>query len=67
MIEEKRVYVTRGKQFDTMEKALEYRDGLLGDLLDGCPAFRNIGLRERLAIIDHMSKNRDALRDLLAY
>lgn len=65
MITEKTVYVTRGRTFDSQEKALAHRADLIGEFMDKCPVM--LGPGERIKINAFMVENRDALRALLDY
>jgi hypothetical protein len=65
MIEEKTVYVTRGKQFDTMEKAESHRVDLIGEFMDRAPIL--IGPRDRIKLTEYIAANRAALAQLLNY
>jgi hypothetical protein len=65
MIEEKTVYVTRGKQFDSREKAESHRVDLIGEFMDHAPGC--IGARDRIKLIEYIATNRNALRQLLDY
>jgi len=65
MIEEKTVYVTRGKQFDTHEKAEAHRVDLIGEFMDKLPA--TLSPRDRIKLVDYIAANRRALAQLLDY
>jgi len=65
MIEEKTVFVTRGKQFDTIEAAELYRQDLIGELMN--KALVRLHPRDRIALVDFIAENRAALRSLLDY
>lgn len=64
-ISEKTVYVTCGKQFDSQEKAVEYRADLLGEFMDKAPIL--LTPRDRIKLNDFIVENRETLRNLLEY
>lgn len=66
MIEEKTVYVTRGKQFDSLEKAQAFRFDLVGSFLDKLPGDR-LSAKDRLRLAEFLTENRAQLQDLLDY
>lgn len=63
MIHEKTVYVTRGKTFDSREKAEAYRVDLIGAMFDRAPLVLYPG--ERIKLADWVAENRAELADLL--
>lgn len=64
-IEEKTVYVTRGKQFDSLEKAEAHRLDLIGEFMDTAPIL--LAPRDRIKLADFIAANRAALGKLLEY
>ena len=65
MIREKVVYETRGKQFDSEEKAIQYRDDLVGEFMDKVGPL--LHPRDRLVLNKAITENRKVLIDLLSY
>lgn len=64
-IEEKTVYVTRGQQFDSLEKAEAFRLDCIGKFMDKAPLL--LGPRDRIKLADFIAANRAALIKLLSY
>jgi len=64
-IEEKTVYVTCGKQFDSLEKAQAHRLDLIGEFMDKAPVL--LGPRDRIKLADYIAANRVPLSKLLNY
>ncbi|ANI21763.1 hypothetical protein AB870_26025 [Pandoraea faecigallinarum] len=65
MIHEKTVYVTRGKTFDSREKAEGHRVDLIGEFFNLAPVV--LHPRERIRIVEYVAANRAALAGLLDY
>jgi len=65
MIEEKQVYVTMGKTFDSLEKAKAHRYDLVGQFID--PAMEAWTQGDKIKLVDYITTNRIRLRDLLTY
>lgn len=67
MIERIEVYKTKGKVFDTANKAVEYREGLVDEFFRSTPGFQDLRAKERIAFIQSVLDRRDVLIDLLSY
>lgn len=65
MIETKEVFVTRGKQFDSQEKAERYRADLIGEFMDKAPILLHPG--DKIKLNDFLVSNRKQLINLLEY
>ncbi len=65
MIEEKTVYVTRGKQFDSYKKAESHRVDLIGTFMDRAPIV--IAARDRIKLVDYIAEHRAELAHLFDY
>jgi len=65
MIEEITLYKTRGKTFDSIEKAEAYHADLIGEFFDKAPVLLAPG--DRLKLNAYIVENRAALRSLLDY
>jgi hypothetical protein len=61
------VFVTKGRQFPTVQKALDFREGLVEAFMRECPGFQDIPGKQRIAFVTHVLENRNVLRDLLDY
>lgn len=61
------VFETKGKQFPTIAKAVEYRENLVEEFLRKTPGFQDIPGSQRIAFVAHILENRAALTDLLDY
>ena len=64
-IESKEVFITKGKQFDTQEKAEQYRADLIGEYLDKAPVL--LGPGDRIKINEFIVRHRVELRKLLDF
>lgn len=67
MIQECIVYRTRGKDFNSEGKALEYRHDLIGDYLNKIMVNNGIHPDVRLKLVNFIVDNRAELRNLLNY
>ena len=70
MIEEKTIFKTRGRQFDTLEKAIAHRVDCVGDFMQKLMVNElQLSGAQRLRLIEFMTNpsNRNALIDLLSY
>lgn len=70
MIEEKTVYVTRGRQFDSYEKALAHNVDCLGEFMEKLMMNElQLDGKKRMRLIEFMTNpsNRKALIHLLDY
>lgn len=67
MIKRTVVYETKGKQFPTVAKAVEYREGLIEAFLRGIPGFQDIPMRQKIPFVQYVLDNRAALSELLNY
>lgn len=65
MIDEITLYKTRGKTFDTIEKAQAYRADLIGEFFDKAPVL--LGPGDRLKLNAYIIENRAELAELLFY
>ena len=64
-IESKKVFITKGKQFDTQEKAEQYRADLIGEYVDKAPVL--LGPNDRIKLNAFLVSHRVTLRDLLNF
>lgn len=65
MIEEITMYRTRGQLFSSEEKALQYRQDLIGEFMDKAPVL--LSPRDRIKLVDFITEHRAQLLNLLAY
>jgi hypothetical protein len=64
-IEEVTRYLTMGKEFDSLEKAKQFRYDRVGEFMDKAPVL--LGPGDRIKIADYITKNRKELCKLLEY
>jgi len=66
MITTKTVYVTEGKEFDTLARAIDYRESLVNEF-----AVRALGVhahhRANMCLTEYILANREELRRLLEF
>lgn len=67
MITQKTVYVTSGKQFDTLQKAIDYREGLVDEFLSSAPGFYELRHSKRIDFVQYILDNREQLIGLLSF
>lgn len=64
-IEEVTRYRTSGKEFDTLEKAEQFRYDLVGAFMDNAPVLLAPG--DRIKLVDYITSRRAMLTQLLDY
>lgn len=67
MIKRVEMFETLGKRFDTLQKAIDHREGLVDEFLRTCPGFADVPSKQRIAFVQHVLDNRDKLRGLLDF
>jgi hypothetical protein len=67
MIERVERFVTKGQTFDSVAKAIEYREGLVEKFLRSQPGWDTMRHKDRTAFVEGILSNRHELRDLLNY
>jgi hypothetical protein len=67
MIERVERFVTLGQEFKTVEKAIEYREGLIEKFLRQLPGFDSIRAKDRIAFVQSIIDGRKEFRKLLDY
>ena len=60
-------FATKGQVFDTAEKAINYREGLVEEFFRRLPGFDGLIAKERIQFIQGILDGRDRLRDLLDF
>jgi len=61
------VFETNGKQFPSVAKALDYREGLVERFLAAAPGFQDMPAKQRVPFVQHILNNRSVLRALLNF
>jgi hypothetical protein len=62
------VYETAGKRFDTFDKAVEHREGMVEELLRKLPGFSDIHpYKKRIEFVQAVLDRRDTIRELLDF
>lgn len=67
MIKSSTVYKTKGKQFDTLKEAIDYRENLIEGFFRDLPGYWIIPPKERAGFIESILSQRKKLIDLLDY
>ena len=67
MIHQLAVYQTKGRQFDSMEKAIEHRENLVEAWMRKLPGFADIPPQDRIKFMELLLAKRKELIDLLSY
>lgn len=67
MIEAVRVFRTKGKQFERLQQAIDFREELIDKFLTSLPGYYDMPLRSRTAFMEGILGRRKELIDLLSY
>lgn len=67
MISRVQVYETKGKQFPTLKKAIDHREGLIEEFVRKLPGFDQLRHKDRIAFVQSIIDSRKVLIDLLDY
>jgi hypothetical protein len=67
MISRVQVFETKGKQFPTLKKAIDFREGLIEEFIRKLPGFDQMRHKDRIAFIQSIIDNREVLVDLFDY
>lgn len=67
MIEPVEMFRTKGSLFNSLEKAIEYREGLVERFLRKLPGFDTMAAKHRIAFVQEILDKRNELRDLLDF
>lgn len=67
MIERIEAFVTKGKQFQSIKGAINYREGLIEEFLRKSPGFQTMAAKSRVEFIQSIIDRRRELADLLEY
>lgn len=67
MIERIEAFVTRGKQFNSVKQAIQYREGLIEEFLRKLPGFQAMAAKSRVEFVQSIIDRRHELADLLQY
>lgn len=67
MIRQLVVYETKGKQFPTVKKAIDFREGLIEEFIRKLPGFDQLRHKDRIAFVQSIIDNRKVLTDLFDY
>ena len=67
MIERVERFVTKGQTFDTLQKAIDYREGLVEEFLRKSPGFQDIRAKDRVAFVQSILNRRQELIGLLDF
>ena len=67
MIKSRVIYETDNKQFETFEKAVSHREGMVEKFFRECPGFYELRLKDRTAFVEKILENRSKLVELLSY
>lgn len=67
MIERVERFVTDGKEFKSLQKAIDHREGLIEQFLRALPGFDGIRAKDRIPFIQTIIDKKKQLRELLNY